>query len=248
MFSQRVQNNQGNVNGNNINNGEYLVPRKEGCKIPGVDCYNYGKIGHMYFSCNKPDNRRNRSINILSVGYAFPQHNDTDIICKTWILIGNCSTDRVRNNREFVINVQPCDKDKVLDILNNVGSQRYMDKGTLQLLPIKVHMNTKYIATILAFKDVASIPVVIITMCTAKKRVILIHWNGNVIKFNECDKGLYFFDTAAPESHHVADYSKNDSTKKSFNNDFLITTVSQNKELYTQKKSKERTRRDGQSL
>ena len=141
MFSQRVQNNQGNVNGNNINNGEYLVPRKEGCKIPGVDFYNYGKIGHMYFSCNKPDNRRNRSINILSVGYAFPQHNDTDIICKTWILIGNCSTDRVRNNREFVINVQPCDKDKVLDILNNVGSQRYMDKGTLQLLPIKVHMS-----------------------------------------------------------------------------------------------------------
>ena len=52
MFDQRVQNNQGSINrnGNKTKNGEYLVPGIEGYKIPGVDCYNCNKSGHMSFN------------------------------------------------------------------------------------------------------------------------------------------------------------------------------------------------------
>ena len=58
-------------------------------------------------------------------------------------------------------------------------------------------MNTHSMAIILAFKGVASIPGVLITMDASNERVILVHWNGNLIKFTECDDGLYFSDTSA---------------------------------------------------
>ena len=64
------------------------------------------------------------------------------------------------------MNVQACDEDNVLDIFTNVGSQRYLSKGTLKLLPIKVHMKTKPMEKCLYFKDVTTIPGLHITTDT----------------------------------------------------------------------------------
>ena len=52
------------------------------------------------------------------------------------------------------MNVQSCEKNDVLDILINGGSQRYVEKGTIKLLPIIVHMYKHSLETVLSFKDV----------------------------------------------------------------------------------------------
>ena len=229
MFPHRGQNNRGNGNDDNNKNGEYLVPGTDKRITPGVDCYNCGKPGRMSFSLNGSYCRGNRNLNILKVGYVFAQHNDKDIICKTWILVDTCSASSFSNNIELVMNVQAFDEEGVLEILMDGGSQHYVDKGTLKIITTKLHMDTKYMATILYFKGVTSILVMRITMDTANEISIILHWSGNLVKFTECDDGLYFFDTATPEDHCVAEDSKNNATNKSFNNYSMLNTISKNK-------------------
>ena len=36
-------------------------------------------------------------MNLLQVVYVLTYKNDKGVICKTWILVDNCSTDSVRN-------------------------------------------------------------------------------------------------------------------------------------------------------
>ena len=69
-------------------------------------------------------------------------------------------------------------------------------------------MNINSMAAILAFKDVASIPRLRITMNTANKISIPVHWKENLINFTLSDNSLYLFDTYAPEKHHITDNSK----------------------------------------
>ena len=57
------------------------------------------------------------------------------------------------------------------------GSKHYVEKGPLKSIPIKFNMNTKYMTTILAFKDVAFISIVSIAMEMANERAIILHWN-----------------------------------------------------------------------
>ena len=70
-------------------------------------------------------------------------------------------------------------------------------------------------------------------MDTTNEIDILVHQKGNLIKFTEYEDGLYLFDTDPPENHRVTEESKNNSTKQSFNNYSMLTTVSKNKEFYT---------------
>jgi hypothetical protein len=47
-------------------------------------------------------------------------------------------------------------------------------------------------------------------MNTLEERAILVHFDdGKVIKFKECDDGLYYFDTAAPLVHSIGVASNN---------------------------------------
>ena len=64
-------------------------------------------------------------------------------------------------------------------------------------------MNKKYMATILAFKDVTFIPGVCITMGTTNERAILVQSNGNTIKFNKCDDALYFLVKSVGSAHDL---------------------------------------------
>ena len=46
---------------------------------------------------------------------------------------------------------------------------------------------------------------------------------------------MYFFDTAAPENHCVVEEYTNNATKQAIINYYILTTISNNKEFYTQK-------------
>eukprot|EP00957_Ditylum_brightwellii_P049423 3749865-Ditylum_brightwellii.AAC.1 len=80
----------------------------------------------------------------------------------------------------------------------------------LKLFDMKVHFSENTMATVLSLSDVASLDGVHLTMNTLEERTILLHLgDGKVIKFKECDDGLYYFDTAAPLAHSVGVTSNN---------------------------------------
>ena len=92
-------------------------------------------------------------------------------------------------------------------------------------------------------KHVASIPTVMLTMDMSKERAIIVCvGNGKVIKFQECEDGLYHYDTT----------SKSKSTNNSY---MFVTTVAQNKNFIQAVRSREQNkhinynnRLDGQAL
>ena len=94
---------------------------------------------------------------------------------------------------------------------------------------MNLHMNTNSITNILVYKDVASILKVRITMNTSNVREILVHWNGNLIKFSGCDDGLYFFGIDTPKIHLVTKDSTNIVPKQAIKNYYIITNFSKNK-------------------
>ena len=72
----------------------------------------------------------------------------------------------------------------------------------LKVLPLKVHYDEDSLATVLSVKDVANIENVKIIMDTSKERAISVIIKGDrIIKFLQCNSGLYYFDTDHPEKH-----------------------------------------------
>eukprot|EP00957_Ditylum_brightwellii_P064436 4890262-Ditylum_brightwellii.AAC.1 len=67
-----------------------------------------------------------------------------------------------------------------------------------------VHFNESTMTTVLSLSDATSLDEVHLTMNTLEECAILVHFDdGKVIKFKECDDGLYYFDTAAPLDHSI---------------------------------------------
>eukprot|EP00957_Ditylum_brightwellii_P182548 13905992-Ditylum_brightwellii.AAC.1 len=65
-------------------------------------------------------------------------------------------------------------------------------------------------ATVLSLSDVVSLDCIHLTMNMLEERAILVHLgDGKVIKFKECDDGLYYFDTVAPLAHFIDVASNN---------------------------------------
>eukprot|EP00957_Ditylum_brightwellii_P174547 13290399-Ditylum_brightwellii.AAC.1 len=59
-------------------------------------------------------------------------------------------------------------------------------------------------ATVLSLSHIASLDGVQLTMNMLEERAILVHLDDDkIIKFKECDDGLYHFDMAAPLDHSV---------------------------------------------
>jgi hypothetical protein len=84
------------------------------------------------------------------------------------------------------------------------GSSTYYDQmAPLKLLPLEVHFNAQSMDTILSVKDVANIDSVHITMDTSKEKAMFVHHKSDVFKFQECDDGLYYYDTANCNSNKV---------------------------------------------
>ena len=67
---------------------------------------------------------------------------------------------------------------------------------------MKVHFNKDYMATILSFKEVADIPGARITKDTKQEIAMTVSLgNGRILKFKECESGLYFYDTEKKENN-----------------------------------------------
>ena len=62
-------------------------------------------------------------------------------------------------------------------------------------------------ANIVTIKDVASIPGVNIIMDSRKECAIIVEYNNNILKFQKCRDGFYYYDTANKFISHVNSYS-----------------------------------------
>ena len=79
--------------------------------------------------------------------------------------------------------------------------------GTFQVLPMEVSFNPDSTANILSIKDVSPIPGVYIIKNSRKEHAIIVEYNNQIIKFQECRDGLYYYDTANKFISHVNSYS-----------------------------------------
>lgn len=139
----------------------------------------------------------------------FAQSDTHVLIPLSWVLLDTCSTSSVSNNTDNVSSIRDCSPNDCLKMFTN-GSTTYYDQiATLKLLPLDVHFNEDSMATILSVKDVANLENVHITMDTRKERAIFVHHDDEVLKFEECADGLYYYDTAAlkPLNVEVTNYS-----------------------------------------
>ena len=60
---------------------------------------------------------------------------------------------------------------------------------------MSVHFNQKSMATILSMNDFSNVPGVRIYMDSDVEKAINVSYKGRLVKFKECEDGLYYFDT-----------------------------------------------------
>ena len=123
-------------------------------------------------------------------------------IKNTWVLLDTCATNSVSNNTTLVTDIVACKKYERLTVSTNGGLISFDKKSTLKLLPMKVHFNQNYMATILSFKELVDILGVIIATDTKQERAMTVSLgNGKTFKFKECKSRLYFHDTGKKEKN-----------------------------------------------
>ena len=107
---------------------------------------------------------KSKAINLVMIRVMLMQNGD--VINKTWIILGNCSTDIMKNNLYYVEDVNNCTKYKELTILKNGGSLLLDRKVSLTFVPLSAHVNDNYLATMISLKNVNNIVGVRVTMDT----------------------------------------------------------------------------------
>ena len=117
-------------------------------------------------------------------------------------------------------NICDCNSDETLTVYQNRGLKTFTQMATFKFLPMEVHFNPKSMNNIFAIKDIASIPVLNISMDSRKKLAIIVEYKNHIIKFRECHDGLYFYDTENRFISHVNLYS-------------FLSTVKDNKQYFS---------------
>ena len=176
------------------------------------------------------NNRNNNNrYNVLQTGYTLTQSSEQVSIDPNWILLDTCSTDSVFCESKFLSNISKCKKDDSLEIISNGGTVRYDMKATFDLLKLPVYYNKNSLANVLSFTQVASLPGVSITTDTSVERSMNVHIGNNILKFKECNQGLYYLD--------LENYKLNNSINDYFSstNISLLQSVNKSKDLYTKK-------------
>ena len=176
------------------------------------------------------NNRNNNNrYNVLQVGYTLTQSSEQVSIDPNWILLDTCSTDSVFCESKFLSNVSKCNENDSLEIVSNGGTVIYDKKGVFDLLNLPVYYNKNSLANVLSFTQVASLPGVSITTDTSVERSMNVHINNNILKFKECNQGLYYL--------NLENYKLNSSINDYFTstNVSLLQSVNKSKSLYTKK-------------
>ena len=154
------------------------MPGKDGQLYKHTECYTCHSYGHFSDQC---PGKKTKAMNIENIGVMLMQTGD--VINKTCILLDTCSTDSVTKYLYYVEDVKNCSKEKYLTVLITGGSLLFDGKGRLTFLPLSVHVNDNFLATILSFKYVSNIAVVRVTMDTSiEKAVNMILSDGTVCK------------------------------------------------------------------
>ena len=214
-----------------IKNKDDLVASVNGSYHADITCYNCNNKGHYSNECPYEYANKQNGVNLLMRAITLTQNDPT--LCEInpdWILLDTCSTASVAGNPQLVTNIRDCDEEQELYISTNGGSMKYNQVADLNMFPIPVHYNPDSIATILALKDIASVPGCYLTMDTRKAREITVSFEDDrsTFVFKECRDGLYFFDTAV-------DSQDNFDSKKSLNPYMFLQTVESNKSFFSNK-------------
>ena len=78
----------------------------------------------------------------------------------------------------MVTGVEPCIDEDILTLSMNVGCRVFNQQAMLKFLPILVHFDKDYMATIVPMKDVANVPGVHVHMDTNIEREIKVFIRG----------------------------------------------------------------------
>ena len=210
----------GNLSFAQLGQNSKAVPGRDGRLFEHIKCHGCDTYGHYKNQCPK-------ARDVVLAQFVLSQHELTSIN-PNWILLDTCSTVSVYCNEHLVHNLKPCQPHQELDIITNGGSETFTSMATANIVPITVHFNPRSLANILSLGDVANIPGARLTMDTEVERAILLHVNGDIIKFHECKDGLYFYDTGA-HKHSNATVSPYTSSHS------FVQRVDHNKALYSRK-------------
>ena len=198
-----------------------LVPGRDGKVHKEIECHNCHQIGHYANQC--PHKKK-----ITLAQFTLAQ-NKLELIDRNWVLLDTCSTVSVFCNSKLVNDIREVCPGSSLTGITNGGLQTYKYTANFNLLPLRVHFNTHSIANILSLSDIANLPNTKITMDSSKEKVMLLHHNGRIIKFEECVDGHYYWDSKETSSLK----SKDSITAYSF-----INTVANNRSWFTQRNVK----------
>ena len=187
------------------NESDELVPGRDGKIHPKIICHNCHKAGH--YSKQYPHNKKQFAHFTLT-------QNKMQVVNKHWLLLDSCSTVSVCCNPDMVQHIRKCAPGQGITVLTNGDSQSFNKTADLNCLPIKVHYNSESMAIILSLLDVANLEGARITMDTDVERAIILHYNGQTLKFKECIDGLYYIDARNmnKDKTHITNYSSFTST------------------------------------
>ena len=113
----------------------------------------------------------------------------------------------------------------------------YEHVAVMKDFPLKVHFKRDSLANIIALRDVANIPGVVIKMDTSKERAITVEMGPHKsFKFLECPDGLYHYNTNVfGEYDHKPKTSFIPYLHSNSNSYTLAMTVEENKSYFTKK-------------